>query len=226
MPPTISIIIPTFNEVENIERAVTSALCVGNEVIVADGGSTDGTVDRIKQLDCTLCPGPKGRGQQLSEGARLASGEILLFLHADNWLPPQAKSQILDAWVRTGSGDGGLFGCFQQKIRDRRFIFRLIESGNHWRAKFQKLPYGDQGIFVSRQLYDSTGGMPRIPLMEDFEFSKKLSRFSRIQILPGPIYVDARRWEEIGPVRQTIRNWCLATRYRMGAAPQELMKRY
>ena len=226
MSTTISIVIPVLNEEANIENALSHARKIADEVIVVDGGSSDRTLEIVGGLDCTLCNSSRGRGQQLHAGALCATGEILLFLHADTWLPPIARTQLLDCWEKFDADKGAFGGCFEQQINDPRGIYRWIENGNRWRAKHQKLPYGDQGIFVSRELYDSVGGMPQIPLMEDFEFSSLISKRAKLEILPGPIHVDVRRWEKVGPIRQTVRNWLIALRYRMGASPETLKENY
>ncbi len=227
MSATLSIVIPVLNEVAGIEQTIARSRDIADEVIIADGGSTDGTLEILKRTDCIACHTSRGRGQQLHAGSELATGEILLFLHADTWLPVAARSQILDCWGSVSDkGKATFCGCFEQLIEDPRHVYRLIEKGNLWRAKFQKLPYGDQGVFVSRELYDLVGGMPQIPLMEDFEFARLIAKRAALNILPGPLHVDARRWEKVGPLRQTIRNWMLALRYRLGADPEELLQRY
>ncbi len=224
---SISIVIPVLDEASNIEQAVSLACDVADEVIIADGGSTDGTLGILERLDCIVCHTSRGRGQQLHAGAKLAKGEIILFLHADTWLPAKARSQILKVWESLSVAEKATFcGCFEQCIDDPRYVYRLLEKGNFWRAKYQKLPYGDQGVFASRKLYDTVGGIPQISLMEDFEFARQISTLGDLKILPGPIHVSARRWEKVGPLRQTIRNWTLATRYRLGADPEQLLKRY
>jgi len=234
---SISIVIPVLNEEANIERAIARSNQIADEVIVVDGGSTDRTLDILSKVDCVVLHGPAGRGQQLHAGAIHASGEILLFLHADTSLQPSAKSQLQEAWslVRNDpngepsnstKSHGNFWGCFKQRIDSPRYVFRLIEQGNLWRARFQRLPYGDQAVFVSRDFYEQVGGIPQIPLMEDLEFARRAAKFAAPSILPGPVLVDARRWEHVGPVRQTIRNWTLAMRYRMGASPESLLAKY
>ena len=227
MSESISVIIPVLNEVENVEEMFRHAHPIADELIIVDGGSTDGTVEKLNQLECTVIQSERGRGQQLCAGAAFASGSILLFLHADTYLPCEARSQILGASEALSGSDRSLFcGCFRQRINSPKWIYRWIESGNLWRARYQRLPYGDQGVFVSRRLYDEVGGMPKISLMEDFEFAKRISRRGNLIILPGPIRVDVRRWEKVGPVRQTLRNWSLALRYRLGFSPEKLVSRY
>ena len=225
MSTTITIVIPVLNEEAGIERAVGCARQIADEVIVVDGGSTDGTLDVLKGLDCTVFESVAGRGQQLHKGAASASGDVLLFLHADTQLGSVSKVQLLEAWNHHESS-GAFWGCFHQRIDSPRFVFRLIEKGNFWRAKYQRLPYGDQAVFVSREFYSEVGGIPQIPLMEDFEFARRAAKYSAPVILPGPVIVDARRWKHAGPLRQTIRNWGLAMRYRFGAKPDSLVTRY
>ena len=225
MPSTISIIIPVLNEESDIELTIDCARGIADEVIVVDGGSTDGTLEIVQRLDCTVVETEKGRGQQLHNGAVAASGDILLFLHADTRLDSASRKQLHEAWESRKS-ERGFWGCFRQRIDSSRFVFRLIEKGNLWRAKYQRLPYGDQAVFVSREFYEKVGGIPQIPLMEDFEFARRAATFAAPIILPGPIVVDPRRWEHVGPIRQTIRNWSLAMRYRLGASPQSLVDRY
>lgn len=225
--PTISIIIPTLNEADAILETVSRASAIGDQVIVADGGSTDGTVEKLTATSCVVLDCEAGRGQQLATGAERADGNILLFLHADAELGISTRQQIFDAWNRSDVSDPETFwGCFEQSISNSKLIYRAIEFGNLFRAKYQRLVYGDQGMFVSRELYDAVKGVPKIPLMEDFEFSRRLGKIARPQILDGPIKVSARRWETSGPIRQTARNWWLAWRYRRGASPEELRKRY
>lgn len=226
MSAKISIIIPVLNEESSIESAFSHAREIADEVIIVDGGSTDTTLEILSGFDCKLFHSSRGRGQQLYAGAEQATGEILLFLHADTWLPAVARTQLLDCWESFEAPKSSFGGCFEQKINDPRSVYRWIESGNRWRAKRQQLPYGDQGIFVSRELYDSVGGMPQIPLMEDFEFARQISKHAKLEVLPGPIHVDVRRWEKVGPFRQTLRNWIIAIRYRLGASPEELKKKY
>ncbi len=223
--PRISIIIPVLNEAHNVDAVVRNAAAIGDETIVIDGGSNDGTLEALQSLDCVSRNGVRGRGQQLRAGAELATGDVLLFLHADARLTRDARQQVIAAWKASPDADN-LFGGFRQRIDSDQFVFRLIETGNHWRAKRQKLIYGDQGMFVSRALYDRSGGVPPIPLMEDFEFSRQLSKFASPTILDGPLEVSTRRWQQNGPLRQTIRNWCIAFRYRMGAKPENLMQTY
>ena len=219
----ISIVIPVINEVEQIELAIQRAWKAGaDEVIIADGGSTDGTLEKLAELNCKFVSSALGRAAQMNSAAKCATGEILLFLHADNWLSEECGNQLRELF----NSQSESFGGFQQRIRNDRKIFRWIESGNGLRLKWQGLIYGDQAMFIAKQLFDSLGGFPEIDLMEDFSFSKSLRRFGKPVLLEGPTFVSARRWEKVGPVRQTVMNWFFAIAYRLGASPKWISRLY
>jgi len=220
----ISIVIPVLNEDSLIEAAVENAWrCGADEVIIADGGSVDQTIARAKEMKCKFVESAPGRGQQLNAGAAQATGDALLFLHVDNSMEADVVEQIRGAMVNDDCVGGG----FRQRIDSERSIFRIIESGNYLRAKYQRLVYGDQGLFVRRDVFESLGGFPEIPLMEDFVFSQKLFQGKHKPVmLPGPLCVSARSWEKTGVLKQTIKNWRIAAAHRMGATPESLYQRY
>jgi len=206
-----------------MKRAISRAWAAGAfEVIVVDGGSNDDTAEFVLQANAQLVTGIAGRGQQMNLGAAQASGEILLFLHADNWLAADAIDQINSAMSQSEHVGGG----FRQKLGSSRWVYRLIEGGNAFRARYQRLVYGDQGMFVRRSVFEQLGGFAEIPLMEDFEFSQRCFRDSAPLLLKGPIHVDVRRWEHQGVVRTTIKNWQIAKAWRKGVDVEELYKRY
>lgn len=219
----ISVIIPVINEAEQIQQSVSRAWQAGaDEVVVVDGGSTDATAELAEGLDCTLERSPSGRAIQLNRGAAFATGEVLLFLHADNWLVADACDQIRELFATSERQ----FGGFRQKIQNQKSAFRWIESGNAVRLFRLGLIYGDQAMFVKRELFEKLGGFPEIELMEDFEFSRSLRAFGKPALLDGPTYVSARRWERFGWFRQTALNWCLSLAYRFGASPAWIAQRY
>jgi rSAM/selenodomain-associated transferase 2 len=219
----VSIIIPTLNEQDHVARAVNSALGTGaHEVIVVDGGSHDETCKLAGESGALVFSGPAGRAVQQNAGAHRATGDVLLFLHADNWLDPGSVEQIEVALAdQTIPG-----GAFRQRIEADGLLYRLIERGNGVRVAWRGLPYGDQGIFVRRTLFDRIGGFPETRLMEDLLFGKALRQTGRPILLPGPIHVSPRRWERHGVVRQTLRNWGLLAARSLGAPPDRLARHY
>lgn len=118
------------------------------------------------------------------------------------------------------------FGAFEQHIENEANIYRWLEWGNRLRVKWRRMPYGDQGIFVWKEVFESVGGFPDVPLMEEVALCDKLKKISRPVLLKGPIRVDSRRWEENGVLKQTVRNWILFAKYRLGARPEDLAKKY
>lgn len=220
----ISVIIPVVNEAHQLPGALEHAWqCGADEVIVVDGGSTDQTRQIALASDCLLATSPPGRAIQMNRGAELASGDVLVFIHADNWLAPQGGDQMRQALARNGAVP---FGAFEQRIENDRRIYRWIETGNRLRVKWQGLIYGDQAFFIRRETFYELGGFPSIQLMEDFELSRRLKSLGPPLLLRGPTYVNARRWEKMGPVRQTVRNWMVAAAYRLGVSASWLAKRY
>lgn len=219
----ISVVIPALNESGVIQQAISRARAAGaHEVIVVDGGSDDDTADLARRSNAQLLMGSKGRGKQMNLGASKASGEILLFLHADTWLSEDAIEQISSAM----SDGEHLGGGFHQQLESRRWIYRLIEMGNAARVRYQRLVYGDQGMFVRRSAFERLGGFLEIPLMEDFEFSQRAFCDSAPLLLDGPIHVDVRRWETLGVMRTTIKNWRIAYAWRRHVDAEELYERY
>ena len=220
----ISVIIPALNEAANIVRAVTSAQASGaDEVVVADGGSGDETCLLAELSGARLVSCPRGRAVQQNVGARAATGDVLLFLHADNWLGKDAIAQVRSAAHRK---KGNLCGSFQQRIEASPFIYRLLERGNAERVRWLGLPYGDQAIFMTRDLFNQVGGFPEEPFLEDVLLMQRLRRLSWPLLLPGPVHVSPRRWEQRGVLRQTLRNWAILTAFSLGASPQHLAWRY
>ena len=219
----LSIIIPTFNEASCITEAVARAWATGPfEVIVVDGGSEDGTIELAQACSCQFLRTQQGRAVQQNAGARRARGDVLLFLHADNWLAPRVAGQIGDVL----NNPSVLGGAFEQQIESPGFFYRCLERGNASRAARLGLPYGDQGIFMRRGTFESLGGFPKVRLMEDVLLMKKFRMISKPVLLPGPIHVSARRWRRHGLFRQTIRNWFLLGALKMGLSPDRLAAYY
>ena len=217
----ISVIIPTINESESIRAAVEHAIGAGaDEVVIADGGSTDDTIAIAKSLGCEIAKSNPARGTQLNAGAKLATGDVFLFLHADSRIAKDVCQQIRERQQPF------VFGAFRQKIMADGWKFRLIERGNALRVRWRGLAYGDQGIFATRQAFESCNGFQDIPLMEDVALSDQLKKIGWPILLDGPIEVGTRRWLKGGAIRQTIKNWYLYTRYRLGSSPERLAEIY
>ncbi len=214
----ISTVIPVLNEQDRVEQAVQQAWEAGSdEVIVADGGSTDATCEISQALSCTTITSRRGRAAQQNAGAQQARGEVLLFLHADTHLPPGGADQIRRLLADPSAGAGFYF----QRIEAAGFIYRWLERGNAWRGRWGR-PYGDQGLFFRRELFAQLGGFPDVPLLEDLLITRITSQKTHFHQLPGPLYVSARRWRRHGVLRQTARNWAILAAHRLGASPERL----
>ena len=219
----ISIIIPALNEAAVIERAIQAAHAASaDEVILADGGSQDETVDLATRAGCRVITSKPGRARQQNLGADAATGDVLLFQHADNWLDKTALDQVRSALQNPRV----IAGAFRQQIPLPGRLYRYLEKGNAWRARCWGLPYGDQGIFLRRKLFEQVGGFPEVPLMEDVLLMQRIRRRQRPVLLAGPIHVDPRRWQRHGLVRQTLRNWTLLTALQFGVPADELANFY
>ncbi len=218
-----SIIIPVINEAAQIRECIASALAASpKEVIVVDGGSTDDSVQIASGCECKVLQSPPGRAVQQNLGATQATGDVLLFLHADCRLAADALSQI-----ETALNDSEVVaGAFRQSIDAGGAMFRILEFGNASRVRWLKSPYGDQGIFVRRGLFEELGSFPEVRLMEDVLLMRQLRRHGRVLLLPGPITVSARRWQQHGILRQTLRNWCILIAERLGVSPDRLAEFY
>jgi rSAM/selenodomain-associated transferase 2 len=201
----VSVIIPTWNEAASLagtlERIGRDA---AEEVIVVDGGSTDETV-RIASRYAIVIESSRGRGLQQNLGAGHATGDVLLFLHADCRLEPGWPAELRHVAGRAGFAAG----AFRMAIDSRRPIYRAIERGGDLRVRWLGLPYGDQGIFVRRETFERLGGFPAVAFMEDLLFMQRVRRTGRVALLGHRIHISPRRWEQVGPIRQTIRNWAL-----------------
>lgn len=219
---SVSVIISTLNEADRIGPLIAATRDVGEcEIVVVDGGSTDGTPDAAAAADIVI-ETQRGRAVQQNEGAAAAGGHVLLFLHADCRLQPGAFEA-----VTTALRDARVVaGCFRQRIDAAGWRYRLLERGNALRVNLWKWAYGDQGIFVRRDVFEELGGFPELKLMEDLYLMKRLKKRGRIVQVSPPLVVSPRRWQQAGIVRQTLRNWTLLALAGCGVSPDRLASLY
>ncbi len=215
----ISIIIPTRNEADSIGRLLPELLAVhGVELLVVDGGSTDNTVDIAKSLGAQVLSSSPGKAKQMNAGAEAAHGNILLFLHCDTKLAPGFVEQVGAALNQPEISAG----AFQLSIDGKGFGLRVIEWLVNFRSKILQMPYGDQGIFVTSDMFFSVGEFPPQPIMEDFELMRRLRGRGKIKILPLHATTSARRWKKLGIMRTTVINQAIILGYLLGVNPEKL----
>jgi rSAM/selenodomain-associated transferase 2 len=221
----LSIVIPALNEAANLERLLPelARTCREAELIVVDGGSTDGTQDVVRRFSrVALIQAERGRARQMNAGARVATGHALLFLHADTTLPSGAQTAILDA-LRDPMVVGGRFDV---RFDNPRPVFKLIATMMNIRSRLSGISTGDQGIFVRRDTYGAMGGYAAIPLMEDIEFSRRLKRQGRLACLRLRVTTSARKWEREGALHTIVLMWTLRLLYAVGIRPARLHRWY
>jgi uncharacterized protein len=217
----VSVIVPALNEAGRIEACLRSVVAQGDgvEALVVDGGSTDETVSRATAYARTVTA-PRGRGAQMNAGAREATGDVLLFLHADSALHRDAVRGVRDA-LRDPRVVGGTFTLrFEPETPLLRLNAYLV------RARPPLFHYGDQGIFVRRTAFRALDGYRELPLMEDVDFLRRLRGIGRTVLLPLPVTTSARRFMHRGVVRQQFRNWALMALYLVGVSPNRLARWY
>lgn len=216
----LSIVIPMLNEAENLPRTLESLKFDQYpgvvEILAVDGGSCDNSVVVAKNVGCRVLSCSPGRGRQMNVGARAASGRYLLFLHADTIMPPD----YLGAICRCLSRPGVAAGAFSLAIADQRPIFRFLEKLICWRSRSLGQPYGDQGLFMSRVLFEQVAGFWEEPLLEDVDFIRKIKKEGRLVILPARIETSARRWQRLGVGFTTLVNQLVMLGYFLGLPPK------
>jgi len=220
---SISIIIPTCNEAENLSGLLPELLVVPDvEILVVDGNSSDDTVNTATALGVKVLSFPPDRALQMNAGAQAARSEILLFLHGDTRLPQGFTGKVLDSLNQPGI----VAGAFSLKIDGKGYGLRIIERLVNFRSRFMQLPYGDQGIFVKAAIFSAVGGFPVLPILEDFELTRKLKRKGRIKILNQEATTSARRWKKLGLLRTTFINQAVIIGYLLGVDPRKLAEWY
>lgn len=221
--PSISVIVPVLNEEKNIAGALSSIpRAVHDEIIVVDGGSDDSTVAVAARFTDRVISSSRGRAVQMNRGAEFARSEFLLFLHADCRLPANCFDMIRDVLSRPGVAAG----AFDLSIDHPSFRFRIIEWGANLRSRVTSIPYGDQGLFLRRDLFFRMGGFPKLSLMEDIAIARKLKKCGRMVFVRERIVTSPRRWLKEGIVHTTVRDWWLAVSYSIFNVSPEVLKRY
>jgi rSAM/selenodomain-associated transferase 2 len=220
----LSIIMPVLDEAPGIEAALAALAPLrarGAEVIVADGGSSDGTAERSRPLADQVIAAPRGRGVQMNAGAAAASGDVLLFLHADTRLPENADHLALDGLAHSGRN----WGRFNVRF-DGGGLLALIALMMNWRSRLTGIATGDQALFVTRAAFTRAGGFPAIALMEDVALSAKLKRIGKPLALHARVTTSGRRWRKYGTLRTILLMWRLRLEFFFGVDPERLAKIY
>jgi rSAM/selenodomain-associated transferase 2 len=223
--PSLSIIIPVLDEARNIAVALSALAPLrarGAELIVVDGGSRDGTAALATPLADRVITAPRGRAVQMNAGAAIASGDVLLFLHADTRLPADADGLILDGLAQSGRA----WGRCDVTIDGAHPLFPVIARSMNMRSRLTGIATGDQAMFVKREAFAAVSGFPNIALMEDITLACTLKRVSPPLCLRERVTTSGRRWEKRGVMRTILLMWRLRLMYFFGATPDELARRY
>ena len=225
--PSISVIIPVLNEECGINHVIDHVRSLkggaGVEIVVVDGDPSGSTIKAVGRGGIITSIAPKGRGSQMNRGSAIASGDILLFLHADTLLPESAFPLVRETML-TGKYAAG---CFDLGLRTDRRIFRVTERYVAFRTRLTRIPFGDQAIFIGKDLFERLGGYRDIPVMEDVDLMLRIRRRGEgIRIIPEKVMTSARRWEEDGLILGTFRNWMLQLLYCCGVSPSRLARFY
>lgn len=221
----VSVVLPVLDEAARLgaRLAELRALAGVHDVVVVDGGSRDATIAIARRAGVRVLVAPRGRGSQLNAGARAATGDVLLFLHADTTLPGDAI-----AWVHRALADAGtVAGAFRVRT--------VADAGPNWlgpllrladlRSHLTRLPYGDQAVFVRRTAFERVGGFPDQPLLEDVELARRLRRVGRIRTVPATVLVSGRRFLA-RPLRTALAMRAFPLLYRLGVSPARLARLY
>jgi rSAM/selenodomain-associated transferase 2 len=221
---TISVVIPTLNEAETLTETIRHLRANSEitEIIVVDGGSTDTTPQIARELGARVIESSPGRGRQLRIGAEAANGEVIMFVHADTWLPPHAARVALDCLNKPRVVAGG----FWKKFRDTPWLLLGSRPKCAVRLLVGRRIAGDQCLFLSRETLRRIGGVPDLPLMEEFELCRRLRKIGRLALAKATVSTSARRFRKLGVVRTYWRMWWVTTLWRLGVSPAKLRAIY
>jgi rSAM/selenodomain-associated transferase 2 len=220
----ISVLIPTLNESGQIRCALSSAMGESDtEIVVVDGGSEDDTVPLAKAQGARVLSSPRGRATQMNVGAVVARGEILLFLHADTRLPKGFAGEVRQILANGNVAAGAFRLCFDGRLSP---AMRFVQWTANIRARRFQMPFGDQGIFLRKELFLRVGGFPQIPIMEDVELVRRLRKLGRIVILDSAAVTSARRYATSGAIRRALINKAVFLSYQLGVSPRRIVRWY
>jgi rSAM/selenodomain-associated transferase 2 len=222
---SLSIIIPALDEAEHIVATLDSLQPLrrrGVEIIVADGGSSDNTANLARERADQVLTVPAGRARQMNAGAAAARGEILCFVHADSRMPESADGLIVDGLSRSRRS----WGRFDVSIAGTHPMLRVIAQLMNWRSRLTGIATGDQGLFLTRSLFEAAGRFPEIALMEDIALTRQLKRYSPPLCIAHRLTTSGRRWEKHGVWRTMLLMWRLRLAYFFGADPDRLARQY
>jgi rSAM/selenodomain-associated transferase 2/rSAM/selenodomain-associated transferase 1 len=219
----VSVIVPALNEAAHLPATLEAAQRgQPYEIIVVDAGSTDDTAKIARSCDCIVLNGPRCRARQMNIGAAMASGEYLLFLHADTLLPADYATHVSETLGRSEAIGGAFMFATSGDFAGRKIVERMT----NWRARLRQFPYGDQGLFLRRDTFKQMGGFRDMPIMEDYDFVRGLRRLGKIVIAPAPAVTSARRWQRLGLLRTTLTNRAMMLGYHLGVSPARLARWY
>jgi rSAM/selenodomain-associated transferase 2 len=216
---SVSVVIPALDEAERIGATIDVAFAAGaSEVIVCDGGSSDASVSVAESHGARVLTGERTRGRQLNQGAHAATGDTLIFLHADTLLPSGSADAVERAL------EEHVFGGFHLEFIEPGlgYVARLINT----RTRLTRAPWGDQAQFARRETFLRLDGYPDIPIMEDYELARRMKRAGRTTLLPLTVRTSGRRFLTKGVLRTTCTNWLIIASYHLGVSPERLAKWY
>ena len=215
----LSVIIPTLNEAGTIKETLIHLQKTKElEIVVVDGGSRDNTVELVRSLGTRVLSTEPSKAVQMNTGAAQSTGDVLLFLHADTRLPDNFNAEVMAAVNQKDF----CAGAFSLGIDSNVWGLRIIERVANWRSRFFQMPYGDQALFVCRDLFNEIGGFPKFPIMEDFELVRRLRRRGKISILPVSVHTSPRRYLNFGIFKTWFLNQIIIAAYYLGIPPQRL----
>ena len=217
----LAIVVPTLNEEAGLRRNLPAALAAADQVVVSDGGSTDGTLAVAGELGARIVTGPPGRGGQLTRGAAATDAPLLLFLHADTRLPADGVFLAREA-VAGGAVGGGFLVRFDEGGSLLRLGERLINA----RTRLTGLPLGDQAQFATREAFRALDGYRDWPILEDLDFALRLRRVGRTVLIRSPVTTAARRFVRQGVVKTVATNWLIWLLFFCGVSPRRLARLY